>query len=171
MLRHVRDKDGADSQPGRGPGAAVHEAPHIHDGRRAGEQGFGVTQPGGDLGLAGSEDAVHRVDVLCQPFPDRQALGGAAQQAGVGMGIDQAGHQQPVLQPPDRDARVRGEDRGRRANGLDAAVGADRGRAVRYDGVGRVHRDQCVGVENGWVHMLGITPTPTLPPPNPTSKF
>jgi hypothetical protein len=41
---------------------------------------------------------MHRVDVLREPLPDRQALGGAAQHAGMAMNVDEARHQQPVRQ-------------------------------------------------------------------------
>jgi hypothetical protein len=95
---------------------------------------------------------MHGVDVLLQPFPDGQAFGGAAQQAGVAVRVDQTRHQQTIRQALDRYAGVSCQQGRCIAYCLDAPVRADQYGAIGEHIVIGIHREQDVGLKDERVH-------------------
>ncbi len=127
MLADIGHHDGAVADLACGPSRAFHVAPHIQNGRGAGQHGFRIAEPGCGFRLARLQNAVHGVDEHPQPVPDRQSLCRAPQHAGVQVGIDEARHQQPVRQAA-IGFRMMLPDIGERSD-LDDPVAIDRDRA------------------------------------------
>ena len=150
-LADIGHHDHAQTQPFRRARRARHEAPHVHRGRRAGQQTFAIAQPGRDLGVMRAQHAVHRIDVQAQPVPQRHALRGAAQEAGMAMRVDQAGHQHGAAQILAlRVRRADGNVRDR-ADCDDLVVAYQHG-AVGDDAVLRIHRQDGVRRQHDFLH-------------------
>ena len=112
------------TQRGRGLGALVRVAVHVHDGGGAALERFHVADQVPVVGIVGREHLVLPL-VLGQPVHQLGVLGVALEQAGVAVDVDQSGqHRQPAA----------GVDHRRRVGHLDAAGRPHGGyHAVRED--------------------------------------
>ncbi len=91
LVGHVRDQGGAEADGLGRRGRTLHEAPHVHHRRRAREHALGVAVERGHGGDLRRQRLVRGVDVGLEPVPQRHRLRGAAQEAGVQVGVVQAG--------------------------------------------------------------------------------
>ena len=91
LVGDVGHERGPDAQPLGDRRRPLHEPPHVHDRRRAGQQPLGVALQRGGPGDLGRQRPVGRVDVGAQPVPQRQRLGGPPQEPGVQVAVVQAG--------------------------------------------------------------------------------
>ncbi len=91
----------------RGPGHRIAKEVHVGKGSGAGEQHLGDGQLGAPIDEIPVHPGLRRKDVGVEPGFQRQVVGQAPEQGhgGVGVGIDQPGHDQTlgIIQPPFRD--------------------------------------------------------------------
>ena len=116
-----------DAGLGRGPGHVVGKEIHVGEGGGAGQQHLGHRQLGAPIDEIAVEAALGGKDVIIEPFFQGQVVGQAPEQGhgGMGVGIDEAGEDQPlgVIQHPGRGVALLKLRRGPHRDNLGALEG------------------------------------------------